>query len=347
MKKLTFILGLFASTVYNNADAQFTQMGTTPNWVTPDNIGVGLTANVVPDAKIAIVSGYTQTGGSPIAAQCIGCPTPPPPLPCFITGQPAISIYWPNLDNCINCPTSNNLAVTCSNVVTAPNIFEIYANGQINSGTSSNPIYSWVKSPIFVVDPSGNSGVGTAPYTNNKFSVGGNTKIGGNLTVSNNTHFQKKFRINTALTFAVQDWNNTNFPYTFSVDNGNSRFLGKVQISAPITATNLTAKKPITAAFNNYMLAVEGNIVCQKAIVQTSDWADYVFASDYKLMPLAEVENYIATNNHLPDMPNTATVVEQGQDLAEIQKLQQAKIEELTLYIIIMQKEIDALKKDK
>jgi hypothetical protein len=344
MKKITFMLVLATSSIYQNAIAQFTQLGTSPNWVTPDNIGIGLPAAVVPDAKIALVSGYTQTGGSQNVVACIGCPPPPPPAPCFITGQPALSIYWPNLDNCINCPVSNNAGVQCSNVVNPPNIFEIYANGQINTGSWNSPVYSWVKSPIFVVDPYGNTGAGVAPFTNNKFSVGGNAKIEGNLTVTNNTHFQKKFRINTALTFSAQDWNNTNFPYTFSVDNGSSRFLGKVQISAPITTTNLSAKKPITAAFNNYMLAVEGNIVCQKAIVQTIDWADYVFAPSYQLMPLQDVEKYIKANNHLPAMPNTATVVAEGQDVGQIQKMQQAKIEELTLYLIQLKKELDEVK---
>jgi hypothetical protein len=70
-------------------------------------------------------------------------------------------------------------------------------------------------------------------------------------------------------------------------------------------------------------------------------------SSDYKLMPLQDVEKYTIANNNLPAMPNSATVVADGQDVGEIQKLQQAKIEELTLYIIKMQKEIDALKKEK
>jgi hypothetical protein len=347
MKKIMFMLVISTSCIYQNAKAQFTQVGTSPNWVTPDNIGIGLPAAVVPDAKIALVSGYTQTGGSQITAPCIGCPPPPPPAPCFITGQPALSIYWPNLNNCINCPVSSSAGNQCSNVVTPPNIFEIYANGQINSGSWNSPVYSWVKNQMFVVDANGNTGLGANPAINNRLTVSGHSKLYGNLNVSNNVHFQKKLRINssnTISTFSSSDWSNTNFPYSFSVDNGDARFLGKVQISAPITATNLTAKKPITAAFNNYMLAVEGNIVCQKTIVQTSDWADYVFAPNYQLMPLNELENYIEANNHLPAMPNTETVVAHGQDVGEIQKLQQAKIEELTLYIIQLKKELDAVK---
>jgi hypothetical protein len=201
-------------------------------------------------------------------------------------------------------------------------IFEIMGASYASSpgGFSTSTLIGY-NEPIFTIGGDCQMKVGGAakPYFDNAIYgvnyFNGNSLLKGKVRLTNNL-----------ATIAAPDFNNNVFPYTFSVDNGNSRFLGKVQISAPITATNLTAKKPITSAFNNYMLAVEGNIVCQKAIVQTSDWADYVFAPDYKLMPLAVVENYIATNNHLPDMPNTATVVEQGQDLAEIQKLQQAKI---------------------
>jgi hypothetical protein len=330
MKKITFILGLIASTVYHNASAQFSTSGNPT--ITSDDVGIGLPVALVPNAKLAIASGFSITGG---AVQIPGDP-PVTPLPCALIGKPGLSILWHPLSGPIMAMQGQQL---CSNLIVKPNAFEIYG---IQYGLGSGPD---MPNYAFQVDNRGRTGIGQAIDPDYGLTINDNSIYKGNRNLfTQNVQIQNKLRINSNVLTSNPNWSSVTFPYTFSVDNGNSRFLSKVQISAPITATNLTAKKPITAAFNNYMLAVEGNIVCQKAIVQTSDWADYVFASDYKLMPLAEVENYIATNNHLPDMPNTETVVAQGQDVGEIQKLQQAKIEELTLYIIKMQKEIDALK---
>ncbi len=81
--------------------------------------------------------------------------------------------------------------------------------------------------------------------------------------------------------------------------------------------------------------------------VQTANpWGDYVFADDYKLMPLNKLENYIKKNNHLPDMPSAKNVEEKGLNLAEINTLQTVKIEELTLYIIELNKRIEKLEKE-
>lgn len=77
-----------------------------------------------------------------------------------------------------------------------------------------------------------------------------------------------------------------------------------------------------------------------------SQFPDYVFASDYKLMPLTEVRNYITTNKHLPNMPTAETVANEGMNLGEMNKVVVEKLEELTLYILQQQAEIDALKQE-
>jgi hypothetical protein len=102
-----------------------------------------------------------------------------------------------------------------------------------------------------------------------------------------------------------------------------------------------------SSIYSGYRLSVDGDLICKKAIVQTSSWADYVFAPNYELMPLEKVEEYITENNHLPNMPSENYVLANGQDISEIQKLQQAKIEELTLYLIELKKEIEILKSKK
>lgn len=92
-----------------------------------------------------------------------------------------------------------------------------------------------------------------------------------------------------------------------------------------------------------YSLSVKGNIRAAEVKVYNT-WADYVFAKEYKLKPLAEVESYIKENNHLPNVPSAKEVTEKGLELGEMTKIQQEKIEELTLYLIQQNKEIQELK---
>lgn len=95
-------------------------------------------------------------------------------------------------------------------------------------------------------------------------------------------------------------------------------------------------------------LAVNGDILAKSIRVSTvaTYWPDYVFSSDYDLMSLDELENYISDNKHLPGIISAKEVGEQGNvDLAEMNTKLLEKIEELTLYIIDLQKQIDELKK--
>ena len=68
----------------------------------------------------------------------------------------------------------------------------------------------------------------------------------------------------------------------------------------------------------------------------TGDWPDYVFNSTYQLRPLAEVEAFIKTNSHLPEIPSAEEVANEGIDLAEMDASLLKKIEELTLYLQIL-----------
>ena len=94
-----------------------------------------------------------------------------------------------------------------------------------------------------------------------------------------------------------------------------------------------------------YLLYVAEGIRTEKVKVDlSSNWADYVFAPDYDLMPLSEVATFIQANQHLPEVPSEAELAENGMDLAEMHKIQMQKIEELMLYTLEQQKEIEALK---
>ncbi len=96
-----------------------------------------------------------------------------------------------------------------------------------------------------------------------------------------------------------------------------------------------------------YKLYVEDGILAERvkvAVKNSGDWADFVFEDDYELRNLTEVENYIKTNKTLPDVPSADEVVNNGIDLGSMDALLLQKIEELTLYVIQQQKEIESLK---
>lgn len=99
---------------------------------------------------------------------------------------------------------------------------------------------------------------------------------------------------------------------------------------------------------NNYRLFVEKGILTEKlkvALKTSTDWADYVFANNYQLKPLAEVESFVKANKHLPDVPSAQELVNDGGiDVGQMLAKQMQKIEELTLYMIDLQKQNDALK---
>lgn len=94
-------------------------------------------------------------------------------------------------------------------------------------------------------------------------------------------------------------------------------------------------------------LAVNGGILAKSVRVNTSStyWPDYVFSPGYDLMSLKELETFVTNNQHLPGVPSANEIGETDQvDLGEMNTLLLQKVEELTLYIIDLQKQIDELK---
>ena len=94
---------------------------------------------------------------------------------------------------------------------------------------------------------------------------------------------------------------------------------------------------------HDWRLAVNGNIRAKEIKVETG-WADFVFYNNYKLPTLQEVENHIKEKGHLKDIPNAKEVKENGIFLGEMNSKLLQKIEELTLYAIQQEKEIEQLK---
>jgi hypothetical protein len=89
-----------------------------------------------------------------------------------------------------------------------------------------------------------------------------------------------------------------------------------------------------------YKLAVNGNIISQKVKVTQTGWADYVFDPAYPLKSLEHVDSFISQYKHLPDVPSASEVEKDGIDLGDNQATLLRKIEELTLYMIDMNKKM-------
>lgn len=87
-----------------------------------------------------------------------------------------------------------------------------------------------------------------------------------------------------------------------------------------------------------YKLFVEGAIRSRKVRVDQLTWSDFVFDNDYRLPSLPEVEKFIKDNHHLADVPSAKEVEKEGLDLGNNQAVLLRKIEELTLYIIDLNK---------
>jgi hypothetical protein len=93
-------------------------------------------------------------------------------------------------------------------------------------------------------------------------------------------------------------------------------------------------------------LRLDGEMRANLVRVTQNIWADYVFSPNFKPRPLAEVENFINIHKHLPDVPDEKEIQNNGLNIGEMQKIQMQKIEELTLYIIEQNKQIQSLQEE-
>lgn len=93
-------------------------------------------------------------------------------------------------------------------------------------------------------------------------------------------------------------------------------------------------------------LTVNGKIHTKEVKVDLNGWSDFVFEESYNLPTLEEVEKHIKEKGHLKDIPSAKEVEKDGIYLGEMDSKLLQKIEELTLYVIQQQKEMERLKRD-
>lgn len=100
----------------------------------------------------------------------------------------------------------------------------------------------------------------------------------------------------------------------------------------------------VTTVDKLFALDWNGNLTVKGVTVTVDNFPDYVFEKDYNLMSIEELDTYIKANKHLPNVPSAADVKENGANLGDLNKALLEKVEELTLYIIEQQKQINELK---
>jgi hypothetical protein len=212
-----------------------------------------------------------------------------------------------------------------------------------------------------IIDELGNTAFGIDPAgLAAKFAVYGKSRFIGNgagdaLQSTGPAIIDGKLTVNKALEAVHIEGNDpainffeagTQRGYMWMVDNNMN--IGTSQASSRINMiTDQVTIGTSIATPSTYKLGVGGRIICEelKVKLQSSGWPDYVFAKNYKLKPLDELENYINKNKHLPNIPVAAEIQKEGLEVGEMQRRMMEKIEELTLYVIDLKKEIEKLKK--
>jgi|GEM_PF-3305706 len=160
--------------------------------------------------------------------------------------------------------------------------------------------------------------------------VGRNLEIGSPVRTANTS---LNMKLLPTITKAVSIFNQTLSKEVFQIK--------------PNGATYIGSEKVTTGPHTDAMLTVSGKLACKEVRVfnnTSSYWADFVFDKSYKLMPLIEVEAYYLANKHLPNIPTAKDIETNGNELAKTDALLLQKIEEITIYIVQQQKEIEALK---
>lgn len=175
----------------------------------------------------------------------------------------------------------------------------------------------------------------------------GRVIIGNITTTDNKLHIHSDANLNSSIMLSTTSPNNRAI-IKFKNDNNQIHVGSDNIMKFDATSYSFTTGKVGIGCVNNmndFALAVQGGVVCAKmSVLDIDSWPDFVFGNNYKLMNLYELEQYINTNQHLPDVPAAQEVSANGIDLGEMNAILLQKVEELTLHIIELQKQIDELK---
>lgn len=249
-------------------------------------------------------------------------------------------------------------AINFLNAGTGKGLLQVLGNnmrlGTYNTNANGNLYFTTLGIDRMAITHDGNFGVGI-------LSPVGKFQITGGVEASPTTHgFLMLGTVGSAnLVFdnnEILARNNGNSSHLYMQTSGGNVYIGDATNFNSAHRLGVEGNTVITGALrvgttptpSGYRLAVDGKVICTELVVRlVSNWPDYVFSNNYRLASINELENFINKNNHLPGIPSAKDIETNGLSIGEMQKLQMEKIEELTLYIIELKKEIDKLKAQK
>ncbi len=193
-----------------------------------------------------------------------------------------------------------------------------------------------------VIDSSGKVGIGTQDPTQ-KLQVKGQVLVGQNIgnasglyikSEAGNTHYNWKI--------STQEKVDTGFEISSSTTVGGTTF------NSPAFVILQNGNIGIGTVSPTEKLTIKGGLIASKINVKAPEnIPDYVFEEDYNLLPLEEVEAYYKVNKHLPGILSEKEIKKSGKvDMGDMQMKLLEKIEELTIYVVEQQKEINAMQKE-
>ena len=202
------------------------------------------------------------------------------------------------------------------------------------------------------IHSSGNVGIGTttpAEKLHINGSIRGNAR-GGALRIKTNTGYIDVGSQNALFAHIYTDrptiiFNKPVYSIANTFSSYNNDLLMQTKGVTRLVIDDLSGNVGIGTTSPDAKLTVKGNIHTNEVKVDLLGAVapDYVFYKDYNLKTLQDVEDYIAQEGHLPNIPSAKTMETQGIKLKEMNLKLLEKIEELTLYTIDQEKRIKTL----
>lgn len=198
----------------------------------------------------------------------------------------------------------------------ATGLFRIY-----NSSTTGTAGTNIATTDRLFIDNQGDVGIGISSPTATLHVARGVSNNDGTAVFAGSTHFSH-FNYSTAENTYIRGGKNGSKVFINDVSG-----LGSVQVGAANTPAG-------------FKMSIDGKLICTEIEVLVTPWPDYVFKPSYKLKPLQEVEQFIKNHGHLPNIPKAEEIENESLPLGNMSKLQMEKIEELTLYLIEINKRL-------